>query len=158
MIRLLTTLALMIACSSPSVSAQSAPSASEPEFTHVTFHTTRGDIRVKSEVARTGKARRQGLMHRRDLPPHEGMLFIFEKQEPQSFWMKNTYLFLDMIFVNDAHEVVGVVENAEPETLNPRGVAAPSRFVIEVIGGYAAKHGIQTGTRVSFDKLETALP
>ena len=157
-IRLFAPLILLISCSSPSLSAGSSPPPTKPETTQVTFHTAAGDILVRSEVARTGEARRQGLMHRRELPPHQGMLFIFEKQKTQSFWMKNTYLFLDIIFIDDSHQVVGIVENAEPETLTPRRVAAPSRFVVEVIGGYAAKHGIRNGTRVTFGTLGPALP
>ena len=161
MIRLLAVLMLLVACSNPSAEAETV-STNKPEpkseKATVTFHTARGDVMVTSEVARTGQARRQGLMHRRELAAHHGMIFIFETEEPQRFWMKNTYLFLDMIFINDAHEVVGIVERAEPENLTPRGVAAPSRYVVEVIGGYARQYGIEEGVRVSFSPLGTALP
>ena len=113
---------------------------------------------MKSEVARTSEARRQGLMYRKSLAPHHGMVFVFPVDEPQSFWMKNTYLSLDMIFINSDLTVVGVIAEAEPQTLTPRGVSTPSRYVVEVIGGYAKQYGIQKGVRVSFDKLGPAIP
>ena len=93
------------------------------------------------------------MMHRRALPARRGMLFIFERQEVQSFWMKNTYIPLDMLFINEALEVVGVVENAEPLTTSSRQVAAPSRYVLEVNGSFAKKHGLVPGTKVRFENI-----
>ena len=82
------------------------------------------------------------------------MLFIFPTLSPQSFWMKNTLISLDMIFVNDARQVVGLVANAEPLALQSRSVANPSRFVVEVNGGFAAARGIEVGTAVSFENID----
>ena len=78
------------------------------------------------------------------------MLFLFDRASVQSFWMKNTLISLDMIFIDENFRVVGVVENAEPLTLDPRTVGAPSRYVLEVNAGVAARHGIGTGSVVEF--------
>lgn len=151
-------LALGIACSPPAAEAEPSRPQTQAKLATVTFHTQSGDILVKSEVAETPDARRQGLMYRKNLKPHHGMVFVFPEEEPQSFWMKNTYLSLDMIFINSAFDVVGVVARAEPETLTPRGVSTPSRYVVEVIGGYAKQYGIEKGVRVSFANLGDQSP
>ena len=112
-----------------------------------------GGTQVSAEVADTPQERETGLMGRVSLAPGTGMLFIYPDEAVRSFWMKNTYLSLDMIFINSAFDVVGVVAQAEPETLTPRGVSTPSRYVVEVIGGYAKQYGIEKGVRVSFANL-----
>lgn len=89
-------------------------------------------------------------MHRQRMDEDAGMLFLFDRSSVQSFWMKNTLIALDMIFIDENLRVVGVVENAEPLTLGPRTVGAPSRHVLEVNAGVAARHGIATGTVVEF--------
>ena len=109
------------------------------------------NIRITVELAQTTPQRVRGLMYRRELPQSGGMLFIFDREEVQSFWMKNTYIPLDMVFIDSDKKVVGVVHNAEPLTETSRRVDAPSRYVLEVNGGFAKKHGIEAGTRVRFE-------
>jgi uncharacterized protein len=106
---------------------------------------------VRVEVARTEVTRARGLMNRTDLAEDAGMLFVFPETERQSFWMKNTFIPLDMIFIDDAGRVVGIVEQAEPRSTAPRGVEAPSRYVLEVNGGWAARHGVRPGDQVRFE-------
>jgi uncharacterized membrane protein (UPF0127 family) len=113
-------------------------------------------VRVEVEVMRTPEERSRGMMYRRELAAYRGMLFIFDEEEQQSFWMKNTYIPLDMVFINGRLAVVGVVENAEPMTTTSRSVAAPSRYVLEVNGGFARRHGIRAGTPVRLE--DVALP
>jgi uncharacterized membrane protein (UPF0127 family) len=108
-------------------------------------------VRVSVEVARTPAQRERGLMYRDKLPSDAGMIFLFDHDEDQSFWMKNTAIPLDMIFITNELTVAGVVANAEPFTLTPRACGAPSRYVLEVNGGFAARHGIGPGTRVQLD-------
>lgn len=103
------------------------------------------------EVAATPDARATGLMNRRNLAPGHGMVFVFPYPEPQGFWMKNTYIALDMIFIGADGVVVGVVENARPLTLDLRGVSEASQFVVELPAFSARDHGIGPGTRVGFD-------
>lgn len=106
--------------------------------------------RVAVEVARTSRQIQLGLMYRTSLPPDAGMLFLFRTPKVQTFWMKNTLIPLDMIFVGADMKVVGVVERAEPKTLTSRQVDGPSQYVVEVNGGWARTHGVGPGTQVSF--------
>jgi uncharacterized protein len=120
----------------------------------VRFETSRGPWVVQVEVARTDEQRARGLMFRRDLPRDRGMLFIFDETSEHSFWMHNTLIALDLIYLADDRRVVGVVTNAEPRTDTPRTVGKPSRYVVEVGGGEAAAHAVGPGTRAVFLGVE----
>jgi uncharacterized membrane protein (UPF0127 family) len=120
--------------------------------TAVTFHPAgRAPVPLEVEVAITAPAIRQGLMYREHLPPDAGMIFVFHSSKVQTFWMKNTLIPLDMIFVDEGGTVVGVVEQTTPRSLEGRGVERESRFVIEVNAGWAAEHGVAAGTTVSLE-------
>jgi uncharacterized membrane protein (UPF0127 family) len=108
---------------------------------------------VDVEVARTPAEQERGLMYRNALAPDAGMLFVFPDVREHAFWMKNTLIPLDMIFIADGGAVVGVVENAEPLTTSPRAVGAPSRYVLEVNGGWSAAHGVKPGDRARFEDV-----
>lgn len=108
------------------------------------------EVRVRVEVARTPEERRLGLMHRQGLDKGSGMLFVFEEPEIQTFWMKNTLVSLDMIFIGADLVVVGVVEKTKPMSLAPCMVEEPSQFVLEVEAGFAERHGIGAGTTARF--------
>ena len=110
-----------------------------------------GKTSVDVEVANTPASTQRGMMWRRELAAGRGMLFVFEGEQDHSFWMKNTLIPLDMIFIGADLRVVGVVENAQPLTLTGRSVGRPSRYVLEVPGGWAAKAGVREGTRVALD-------
>jgi len=112
------------------------------------FETARGTAEVALEIADTPPARNRGLMYRDTLPDGRGMLFVFENEDEHDFWMKNTLIPLDMIFISGDHRIVGVHANATPLSTASIGVGAPSRYVIEVPGGWAARHGITRGDRV----------
>ncbi|MCA9677803.1 MAG: DUF192 domain-containing protein [Kofleriaceae bacterium] len=106
---------------------------------------------VSVEVVRTGAELERGLMYRRHLDPDRGMLFIMGETQVHTFWMKNTYIPLDMLFITQDKTVAGIVENAEPLTLDHRFVDTPSYYVLEVNGGWSAKHGVTGGAKVTFD-------
>jgi uncharacterized membrane protein (UPF0127 family) len=108
---------------------------------------------VEVELARTPAEQERGLMFRERLAPASGMLFVFSDDLDRVFWMKNTLIPLDMIFIDARGAVVGVVERAEPLTLAARGVGAPSRYVLEVPGGFCAEHGVRAGDRVRLEGL-----
>jgi uncharacterized membrane protein (UPF0127 family) len=116
----------------------------------VRFDTSRGPWVVRVEVARTEPEREKGLMFRTSLPQDGGMLIVFDETENHTFWMRNTLIPLDMIFLGDDRAVVGIVANATPRTETARTVGKPSRYVVEVAGGEAAAHGVAAGTRVTF--------
>src|SRR5690606_10781684 len=111
------------------------------------------------EIAGTQAERAQGLMFRRDLPSGQGMLFIYESPQPVEFWMRNTLIALDMIFIDARGEVRHVHPMAQPldETGIPGaapGDAAPERLmVLEVRGGDAARLGIFPGMALSHPAL-----
>jgi len=94
------------------------------------------------ELAQTMKQREVGLMFRENLGQDSGMLFVFEDEKLRKFWMKDTYISLDIIFISSDAKIVGMVENAEPETLMPRFVDKQSQYVLEINGGLVKKYGI----------------
>ena len=141
------------ATDSPSPAAAGAPAAAPPI---IRDSPSGPSASVRVEVASTDAARERGLMLREKLGADDGMLFVFPESSDHVFWMKNTFIPLDMIFIEKDGEggaVVGVVANAEPMTTTPRGVGAPSRFVLEVNGGWSAAHGLARGDRVRFEGI-----
>ena len=107
-------------------------------------------VSVSVEVVETVAARQQGLMYRKHLAPDAGMLFIFEREEHHNFWMHNTYIPLDIIFIKADWTILGIVENATPLTDTLRGVPGDSQYVLEVNAGYSRRHGLQAGTTVRY--------
>jgi hypothetical protein len=126
-----------------------SPVTPVPE-TLATFAAANGPAAFRLEIADTPAARSTGLMHRRALAPDRGMVFLFPSDQVQTFWMKNTLVPLDMVFVSAAGDVVGVVEDARPLTEEPRSVGLPSRYVVELNAFTARTRGIRTGTHVTF--------
>ncbi len=115
----------------------------------VTLPTVDGkSVSVKVEIAATTASRSRGLMWRRELAEGRGMLFIFPEQEVHSFWMRNTLIPLDMLFIDESLQLVGIVENAVPRTLTSRRVEKPSVYVLEVPAGWSKKHGVKAGVTV----------
>jgi uncharacterized membrane protein (UPF0127 family) len=127
---------------------QAAPTMSLPTGA-VRFETPRGPWVVRVEIASTDATRERGLMFRRDLPQDRGMIFVFQTTEEHAFWMHNTLIGLDMIFLGEDRSVVGVV-TAAPQTDTLRSVHKPSRYVVEVSAGEAAAHAVGPGTRAVF--------
>lgn len=119
----------------------------------VVIHAAHGPVAVNVEIADTPDARARGLMYRRDLAADAGMLFIFPTPSVQRFWMKNTPLPLDMLFITEDRHVAGVVADTHPFTTTPVGVDAPSQYVLEVHAGFCAQHGIAAGDAVEFVRV-----
>jgi uncharacterized membrane protein (UPF0127 family) len=101
------------------------------------------------ELATNDAERSRGLMFRKELPEGRGMLFDFERDQPVAFWMHNTFISLDMIFIRSDGSILRIAENTEPmsDKLIPSG--GPVRAVLEVIAGTAHKLGIAPGDRVA---------
>lgn len=121
------------------------------------LHTSGGDLPVTVEVAATPAQQSLGLMYRKELGASAGMLFIFDKTTEHTFWMKNTVLPLDMIYLDDDRKIVGIVKDAVPFTTTPRTVGAPSRYVLEVNAGFSEKHGVKAGDQTTFENV-VAIP
>jgi hypothetical protein len=103
----------------------------------------------KVELARTPEEQEQGLMFRESLPERTGMLFLFPDAQPHRFWMKNTMIPLDMIWMDEAGKVLFISADTPPCKADPcptYGPDAPARNVLEISGGMAAKEGIKVGT------------
>jgi len=137
-------LVLFIACHTEAAAKAELPMGA------VRFETPRGPWVVRVEIASSDETRQRGLMFRRDLPQDRGMIFIFPDTAEHGFWMHNTPLSLDMIFLGEDRTVVGVVARAEPKTDTVRTVKKPSRYVVEVSAGEAAAHAVGPGTRAVF--------
>lgn len=130
-----------------------APTATTPltrPGPKVVFATKNGPTEVSVVIARTSEELQRGLMFVDKLEAGRGMLFLMPERRIQRFWMKNTYIPLDMIFIDEDLKVVGLVENAEPHSETSRFVEHPSRYVLEVRGGYAKKAGIEAGQTATF--------
>lgn len=164
-VRWLPLIAILVACSSgtkrddgpaarqPAASpagtgASSAPASPMPK---VTLSTPQGDVNVSVEVVATAAKIERGLMYREHLPPDQGMLFLMPDEQVWPFWMRNTLIPLDMIFIGRDMTIAGIVENAEPRTETLRQVDKPSLYVLEVNGGFSAAHKLTAGAKVRFD-------
>lgn len=112
-----------------------------------------GGARFDLEVADEDWEEMRGLMFRSEMAKGWGMIFVFANGAPRSFWMKNTLMALDMVFVRADGVVDSVVASAEPLTLTPRRSTGPAKYVVELASGMAAVSGIAPGTRLAFDNL-----
>ena len=101
------------------------------------------------EMAVNDAERAKGLMYRKELPEGRGMLFDFHREQDVSFWMQNTYIPLDMLFIRGDGRILSIAENTEPLSTRMIPSRGPVRAVLEVIGGSARKFGIAPGDRVA---------
>jgi uncharacterized protein len=101
------------------------------------------------EIADNDAERAKGLMYRKDLPEGQGMLFDFHREQEVSFWMQNTYIPLDMVFIRADGRILRIAENTEPLSTRLIPSGGPVRAVLEVIGGTTRKLGIAPGDRVA---------
>jgi uncharacterized membrane protein (UPF0127 family) len=121
--------------------------AQEPQMNLPRVKLSAGMHLIDAQVAATPDQRMTGLMHRREMPQHEGMLFVFEYAAQQCFWMKDTLLPLAVAFVADDGTIVNIDE-MKPQTLDSHCSAKPVRYVLEMNKGWFAKKGIRAGTKL----------
>ena len=107
-------------------------------------------ITLDIEIADDEAERMRGLMDRFELPDHAGMLFIFEREEMRSFWMKNTFISLDIIYINANKEIVSIQKNTQPQTTYSIPSERPARYVLEVNAGFTDKYEINPGDKIEF--------
>ena len=113
---------------------------------------------VSVEVANTEAARERGLMFRRTLAPDTGMLFLFEQSGFHAFWMKNTFIALDIVWLDGTGRVVAIAPSVPPCTGDPCPTYSPtaeSCAVVEVVSGFAQRHGLRVGDRVTINWATT---
>lgn len=107
-------------------------------------------VTFDAEIADDPDERREGLMGRTSMDEDRGMLFLFPDEAQRSFWMKDTLIPLDMIFIRADRTILGIVDEAEPNTTLRRSVPGESQFVLEINGGLARAYGIDPGQLVTF--------
>jgi uncharacterized membrane protein (UPF0127 family) len=103
---------------------------------------------VSIERALDDEARALGLMFRSSMPKDSGMLFSWDEDDVRSFWMQNTCIPLDMLFIAADGTIVGILEQVPTLNTAPRSVPCPSRHVLELNAGWAREHGVAPGQRV----------
>ena len=106
---------------------------------------------VDIEVSDNNPRRARGLMYRKSLPADAGMLFVFDREEIQGFWMKNTYIPLDMLFVNADNEIITIHANTAPLKEWNYASTQPALYVVEVNAGYCARKQITEGDKIIFE-------
>ena len=107
-------------------------------------------IALDIEIAQTDDKRAQGMMWRTSMAENRGMLFLMDELEPQSFWMLNTLIPLDIMYIDDERRIVSIAENATPKSTDPIPSGAPARYVLEVNGGFSRRHDIRVGDRLEW--------
>ena len=105
---------------------------------------------IDIEIADTDYDRQLGLMKRVSMEEKQGMLFIFPDDATQSFWMRNTLISLDMLFINSNKAIVTIHKNTKILSDQSYPSTAPARYVLEVIGGFTNKHNIQVGDKIDW--------
>ena len=108
--------------------------------------------RIDIEIADNDERRMTGLMYRTKMDENRGMLFIFPYEDLQAFWMKNTVISLDIIFVNSKKEIVKIHRNAIPYSEDSYVSGEPAQYVVEVNAGYTSKNGIEEGDKIAWDR------
>ena len=124
----------------------------KPELRQIYINNTA----LKVEVAETPKSHMKGLMFRKSLPQDQGMLFIFEDSRKHSFWMKNTKIPLDMLWINSDSKIVHIQHSAPPCQENPcvlYSSTEPANYVLELNGGWAIEHSVTVGDSVDLSSL-----
>jgi uncharacterized membrane protein (UPF0127 family) len=116
--------------------------------------TATGSHRFQVWVAADDRSRERGLMHVRKMAPDQGTLFLFEQPQNAAFWMKNTCLSLDLVFIGADGVFVNFAPDADPLSLRPIESVAPVKAVLELVAGTAAKIELSTGDRVIHPAFE----
>ncbi|HHS82773.1 MAG TPA: DUF192 domain-containing protein [Devosia sp.] len=118
------------------------------------LHTRKGDVPLTVEIADTDQSRAKGLMFRQSIDDDKGMLFDFQQERQVSFWMRNTFIPLDMIFIAADGTIRNIHANARPQDPTSIPSDGPVRFVLEIGGGRAAELGLKAGDTISHPRVE----
>ena len=127
---------------------QTAAAQESPQLNLPRVKLSAGMHQIDAQVAQTPAQRQIGLMHRREMPQHEGMLFVFEQPATQCFWMKNTLLPLTAAFIADDGTIVNLAD-MKPQTEDSHCSTKPVRFVLEMNQGWFGKKNLKAGSRLA---------
>ncbi|MDB5622894.1 MAG: hypothetical protein JWR39_1457 [Devosia sp.] len=133
-----------------------APLAACSDEGRLVLHTATGDHAFNVEVVDTDETRARGLMYRQELADDAGMLFDFMDEREVSFWMRNTFIPLDMIFIDAAGVVKTVHVNARPHDPTSIPSQVPVRYVLEIAGGRSEEIGLKPGDTVEHERIEAS--
>lgn len=131
----------------------SMPNYSFKKEGELSFIKQNGEVikKIDIEVADTEYDRQLGLMFRKNMTENQGMLFVFPYEQFQSFWMRNTYISLDILFVNAQKEIVTIHKNTQVLTDNSYPSSKPAKYVVEVIAGFCDAYGVDVGDIITWD-------
>lgn len=137
----------------PAAACPHDPEASPPSLARgrVTFAQAPGAPAVEVEIADTMATVQRGLMYRTRLDANAGMIFVWPNETPRSFWMRNTCIPLDMMFIAKDGTIAGILEQVPVLNETSRSVPCPAAYVLEVNAGYARKHGIEPGMKATIE-------
>ena len=140
---------------SPPAHGSAAPSSVRPAAAtpRVYLAGSRGEVAVDVEVVDTEPTIQRGMMYRKYLAPSAGMLFVPRVEKEWWFWMRNTLIPLDMIFIARDLTIAGIVENAVPRDETSRSVGRPSLYILEVNGGWSKANGVAAGAKARFENV-----
>lgn len=124
--------------------------------TRLSIQSADGTHQFTVEVVDTPESRAQGLMYVQELGDDEGMLFDFKEERPVSFWMRNTFIPLDMLFIEADGTVLNIHVNARPHDITSIPSAGPVQFVLEIPGGRSTELGIAAGDQVEHPRIKAA--
>lgn len=148
------TMLAMVACGGSSAQNTASATAPKPEGPRVVLP---DGTSVRVEVAATDETRSQGLMYRDHLAEDAGMIFLFKESGEYPFWMKNTLIPLDMIWIDDQRRIAHIEPNVPPCKADPCASYPPNaqaKYVLELGGGVAAKHHLKAGDTLRFEAMD----
>lgn len=143
-------LMLIFGCNGNGPGSRAGANGGEPQKTTAQPTITIDGVKLQVEIVQDAESRQHGLMNREQLPENQGMLFVFESTRILSFWMRNTFIPLDIAFIDDAGKIVDI-QRMEPLDESKSYIsAAPALYALEVNAGWCEKHGIKVGSLVAF--------
>lgn len=122
----------------------------------LSFYKSKTSQKVRSidiEISDSERERMIGLMHRYSMSEDNGMLFIMDREELQSFWMRNTYVSLDIIYLDKDLKIVSIQKRTQPLTDNPLPSYKKAKYVLEVVAGFCDTHKIEEGDYIQYNRL-----
>ncbi len=149
----LAALALAAACTADEPAYQAPPQLAGLPRSEISVETESGPHRFQVWIAADVASRERGLMFVQELPEDHGMLFLLDRVQYTSFWMKDTYLALDLLFIRQDGTVANIARNARPHSLDPIASSAPVVAVLELLAGTADRIGLAPGDRVTLPSV-----
>jgi uncharacterized protein len=139
---------MLAACAQPDTTTTAAAAPVVSPYEQLVVETAGGPVTFEVEIADTEEERAQGLMYRQTMPGYRGMLFDFQEPRPVSFWMRNTILSLDIIFIGTDGRILNIADHATPQSDAPIPSVGTTKGVLEIGAGRAETLGIRPGDRV----------